>query len=552
MSSRNAHAPEITNQPPPYSGYNAFVCDQALGEACATFGAAWVAAKATTLGAAAGDERVQKLAHDANRHEPELRTYSAAGERIDEVDYHPAYHDLMTLAFESGVHSLAWTAGDEGAHVGRAVLSYVWNQIENGVACPVVMTYSAPPTLALDPDIDAAWGQKVIAEAYDPELKPIADKASATIGMTFTENQGGSDLRANESLAVKAESNGAGVYALSGRKWFCSAPMCDAFVTLAQTEAGPTCFFLPRILPDGSRNAFHVQRLKEKCGNRSNASSEVEFDNALVWRLGEEGRGIATAIAMAQYSRSECAIASAGIMRYALSLALHFCANRRSFQKSLIDQPLMAQVLADLAIESEAAMWLGLRMSCAIDKGASDETEWTLARLLTPVSKFWICKRTPPFVAEALECMGGNGYVEDHVVARLYREAPLNGIWEGSGNVVALDVLRALGRHPEIADVFFAEVAPARGQNGLLDKAIGELESQFSGDGPTEAGCRRFVSQLALVLQASLLVRHAPEATAQAFCNGRLGAEHGFIFGSGQDTDAIHAILQRAAPALAA
>jgi len=552
MSSGNGRAPEITNQPPPFSGHNAFAGDPALGEAAIAFGADWVEARAMALGAAAGEARVQKQARDANRYEPELRTYNAAGERVDEVDYHPAYHDLMTLAFESGVHSLAWTAGKDGAHVGRAVMSYIWNQIENGVACPVVMTYSAPPTLALDPDIDAAWGQKTIAEAYDPELKPIAEKASATIGMTLTENQGGSDLRANESRAEPAESNGPGVFALSGNKWFCSAPMCDAFVTLAQTQAGPTCFFLPRILPDGSRNAFHVRRLKEKCGNRSNASSEVEFDNALVWRLGEEGRGIATVIAMAQFSRSECAIASAGIMRYALSLALHFCSHRRSFQKTLIDQPLMAQVLADLAVESEAAMWLGLRMARAIDESANDEAEWALARLLTPVSKFWICKRTPPFVAEALECMGGNGYIEEHVMARLYREAPLNGIWEGSGNVVALDVLRALQRNPEISDALFAELAPAKGQNHALDKAIDGLESQLSGDGIGEAECRRFVGQLALVLQASLLVRHAPQSTAQAFCNGRLGAERGIVYGSGASQADFRAILQRAAPQIAA
>jgi putative acyl-CoA dehydrogenase len=500
------------------------------------------------LGAAAGDERVQRLARDANRHLPELRSHDAQGNRVDEVEFHPAYHELMALAFGSGVHSLAWTADEPGGHTARGVLSYLWNQIENGVGCPVGMTYSAPPILALDQELDALWREGIMAEAYEPELKPIHEKSAASIGMTLTEKQGGSDLRANQTRAEPAREIGANVYRLTGHKWFCSAPMSDAFVTLAQTQAGPTCFLLPRVLPDGERNPFQIQRLKDKCGNRSNASAEVEFPGTLVWRLGEEGRGIAAALSMTHLTRADFAIASAGLMRQALMLALHHCRHRRVFQKSLVDQPLMGQVLADLAIESEAAMWLGLRLAHAIDRMDDDEAERHLVRVMTPMAKFWICKRATPFLAEALECIGGNGFVEEHAMARLYREAPLNGIWEGAGNVVALDVLRALGRTPQVGDALIAEIRQAQGQNAILDQAIADLETQLARDTQPEAHCRQLVGAMAQTLQASLLARFAPAHVLDAFCAARLGAGRGPAFGAGPEIPQPHQILQRAAP----
>jgi len=541
---------EVTNQPPPLTGFNAFSTDIALREAAAAFGAAWIAPRAEALGAAAADERVQSLARDANRHVPELRSHDAQGNRLDDVEFHPAYHELMALAFGSGVHSLAWTADEPGGHAARGVLSYLWNQIESGVGCPAGMTYSSPPILALDGPLEDIWRGKLMAEGYEAGLKPIQEKSSATIGMTLTEKQGGSDLRANETRAEPAREYGDTVYRLTGHKWFCSAPMSDAFVTLAQTESGPTCFLLPRVLPDGTRNPFQIQRLKDKCGNRSNASSEVEFPGALVWRLGEEGRGIAAALSMTHLTRADFAIASAGLMRQALMLALHHCRHRRVFQKSLVDQPLMGQVLADLALESEAAMWLGLRLAHAIDRMEDDEAARHLVRVMTPLAKFWVCKRAVPFLGEALECIGGNGFVEEHAMARLYREAPLNGIWEGAGNVVALDVLRALNRNPESGSALMDEVRQAQGQNANLDKSIADLENQLAGDTQSEAHCRQLVSAMAQTVQASLLARFAPAAISDAFCAARLGADRGTAFGAGPAFTQPHQILQRAAPIL--
>ena len=541
---------EVTNQPPPLTGFNAFSGDPALREAVTAFGASWVAPRAETLGTAAGDERVQSLVRDANRHLPELRSHDARGNRIDDVAFHPAYHELMALAFGSGVHSLAWTANEPGGHAARGVLSYLWNQIENGVGCPAGMTYSAPPILALDGPLEDIWRGKLTAEAYEPDLKPIQEKSSATIGMTLTEKQGGSDLRANQTRAEPAREIGDSVYRLTGHKWFCSAPMSDAFVTLAQTEAGPTCFLLPRVLPDGTRNPFQIQRLKDKCGNRSNASSEVEFPGTLVWRLGEEGRGIAAALSMTHLTRADFAIASAGLMRQALMLALHHCRHRRVFQKSLVDQPLMGQVLADLALESEAAMWLGLRLAHAIDRMQDDEAEHHLVRVMTPMAKFWVCKRAVPFLAETLECIGGNGFVEEHAMARLYREAPLNGIWEGAGNVVALDVLRALSRIPEAGNALMDEIRLAQGQYAILDQAIADLETRLARDAQSEVHCRQLVEAMAQTVQASLLARFAPAAISDAFCAARLGADRGTAFGAGPAISQPHRILERAAPVL--
>jgi len=420
---------EVTNQPPPFQGINAFAGDAPLRECVEREGGGWAAARLAALGECVGDPHVQELARQANRHTPELRNFDRFGQRIDQVDYHPAWHELMTLAYGHEVHSLAWTAGRGGAHVARGALSYLWNQIENGVGCPTGMSFAAVPALRLDPDCAAVWEGPAVAREYDPRPLPVTQKTAATVSMTLTEKQGGSDLRAN---LTRAEPDGNGGYLLTGHKWFCSAPMSDVFFTLAYTggadEASPTCFLVPRSLPDGSRNRFFIQRLKDKCGNRANASSEVEFDRTWAQKLGEDGAGIKAAIVMAHYTRMDFILGSAGLMRLALSHAIHHAAHRRAFQRTLIDQPLMAAVLADLALESEAALVAGLRIARAIDEAENDKSAQFFQRLATSVTKYWVCKRAPSFVVEALECHGGNGFIEEGPLARLYREAPLNGI----------------------------------------------------------------------------------------------------------------------------
>ena len=402
------------------------------------------------LGAAAGEAEWQEHAHLANKHEPVLKSHDRFGHRIDAVEFHPSYHALMGLAFGSGVHSLAWTANRPGAHTARAALSYLWNQIENGVGCPTGMAYSSIPSLRRVTAIRDHWEDKVLAEGYDARPIPVTEKSAATIGMALTEKQGGSDLRANATRAVAVNGGGpGGEYRLAGHKWFCSAPMSDAFLTLAQTDNGPSCFFVPRSLPDGTRNRFFIQRLKDKCGNRANASSEIEYDDTYAILVGEEGRGVRAAIEMAHLTRLDFAIGSAGLMRWALNLTLHHTHNRRTFQRVLAEHPMMSNVLADLCLESEAATALAFRLARAVDEAAAGSEEARLLeRILTPVAKFWNCKRAPAFVAECLECHGGNGFVEEQPMPRLYREAPLNGIWEGTGNMICLDVLRALNRSP--------------------------------------------------------------------------------------------------------
>ena len=442
---------EVMNQATPLTGHNAFTGDRLLSEIAERESIGWAGDLLADAGKTVASAHVAQLARDANRHEPELRTHDRFGHRVDQIEFHPAWHELMSLAVAHGTHSLSWTAKKPGAHVARAVLSYLWNQGENGICCPLGMTYSAIPALRLQPDLAAVWEPFVLSTRYDPTPAPMHKKTGGTVGMTLTEKQAGSDLRATQTVARPASSRrGPGeAYVIDGHKWFFSVPHSDVFVTLAHTDRGLSCFLLPGWLPDGSRNRLLIQRLKAKCGNRSNASSEIEYRGALGWLVGEEGQGIKAALAMTLLTRLDFAIGSAGLMRRALSEAIHHTGGRRAFQKPLAQQPLMRNVLADLALEVEAATLLGFRLARAVDdEEAGDETAALLVRIATPVAKYWNCKRVVGVVHEALECHGGNGFIEEGPMARLYREAPLNGIWEGSGNIIALDVLRAASKSP--------------------------------------------------------------------------------------------------------
>ncbi len=453
----------------------------------------------------------------------------------------------MRLAFGAEVHALAWTAGEPGGHVARAVLSFLWNQGENGVACPTGMAFGSVAALRHQPEIDAEWEPKVLSACYDDRAVPIAQKMGATIGETLTEKQAGSDLRATTTRARPlGRGSPCGEYELTGHKWFCSAPMSDAFFTLALTDRGPTCFLVPRFLPDGTRNRIVLQRLKDKCGNRSNASAEIEFAGAWARMVGDDGHGIRVVLEMSHLTRFDFAVGSAGIMRQALTQALHHASYRSAFRRRVIDQPLMQNVLADLAVESEAATVLAMRLARAYDDSHRDERERRLARLLTPVAKYWICKRTPVFVAEALECLGGNGYIEESVMPRLYREAPLNGIWEGVTNMVCLDVFRAIKREPDALSVFLASVNEARGADRRLDAFASRLEKELGDPSEHETRARRVVEMMALAIQASLVVRHSPPALADAFCVSRLGGDWGQAFGTLPVGLALDQVIKRA------
>ncbi len=528
------------NQPPPLAGYDAWSTDRVLVDAVEREGGGWIAPEAKKMGELVGSERMQALARDANRHEPELRTHDRTGERIDAVDYHPAYHELMSLAFGAGLHSLPWASKREGRWVARAALYYLWNQGENGVACPVTMSFAAARLLAHEPALEAEWAPKLLADDYDPRPLPLARKRAVTMGMAMTERQGGSDLRSNTTVAVPA---GAGEYLLEGHKWFCSAPMSDAFFTLARTDAGVTCFFVPRSLPDGSRNPFFIQRLKDKCGNRSNASAEIEYRGTRARRVGEDGRGIATIIEMAHLTRFDIVIASAGMMRAGLVQALHHAAHRSAFGRRLAEHALMQNVLADLALETEAATLLAFRLARAFDRAAADPAERLLARLMTPVAKYWLCKRNPAVALEAMECLGGNGYVEEAPLARLYRDAPVNGIWEGSGNVICLDVLRSMQREPETLEALTREIASAGAEFQTL---AGRIVQQLQPWDTIERRARRVVEMLAIAAQASLMARHTPADVAAAFVGSRLNGDWGRAFGTLPAGANAEAIVRRA------
>jgi putative acyl-CoA dehydrogenase len=538
---------EVSNQPPPLENYNLLQSDTVLRAALVREGAAWAEAGLGDLGRRLGSSDTIALGVAANKHTPELRIYDRRGERLDEVAFHPAWHELLGLAMGAGLHSRPWAEPRAGGHVARAVGCAMLAQVESGVYCPVSMTYASVATLKHAPQIAAEWLPRIYSLTYDSRFLPATEKTSALIGMAMTENQGGSDLRANVTRATfYAEEGGRQFYRLDGHKWFMSAPMCDAFLVLAQTEAGPTCFLVPRWTLEGRRNTIHVRRLKDKLGNRSNASSEVEFEGTHGELIGEEGRGIPTIIEMGNYTRLDCAIGSSGMMRQAVAQAIHHAEHRRAFQKRLVDHALMANVLADLALESEAATVLTMRLARAYDE--EGEAAVLFRRIVTPAAKFWICKRAPAFAAEAMEVLGGNGYVEDFNLARIYREMPVNSIWEGSGNVMCLDVLRALARAPEAVDALIAEMREPAGSEPRLGAFLAGLRAAAKSIDESQA--RAFVRRLVVALQASLLIRHAPAAVADAFCASRLmdGSSAAFgLLAAGIDTQAI---VARARPVL--
>jgi len=517
---------EVVNQVPPLAGLDV-ADDPVLLAAVEREGAGWSLGELHGLGRLAGSASTQEQARLANEYPPVLRSHDRFGHRIDEVEFHPAWHALMETAISHGLHAAPWAGSQAGGHVARAAKFYVWSQAEAGHGCPVSMTYAVVPALRHEPGLASRFEPLLTARAYDRGLRPPQHKAGLLAGMAMTEKQGGSDVRANTTRAEPAPH--AGTHVLTGHKWFCSAPMSDVFLTLAQGPGGLTCFLLPRVLPDGARNAVRIQRLKDKLGNRSNASAEVEFDRAIAWQVGEAGRGIATIIEMVSATRLDCVIGSAAGMRAATVAAVHHGTHRQAFGKELIAQPLMASVLADLALESQAATILAMRLAGAADRAVrGDAAEAALLRLALPAAKYWVCKRFPAHAAEALECLGGNGYVEESGMPRLYREAPLNSIWEGSGNVTALDVLRALARAPAAAEAVMTELRRAAGADRSLDAAISALSASMTAlDRMTsleaQHEARKLAGLIAVALQGALLVQHAPAPVADAFCASRLG-----------------------------
>ncbi|GGQ77035.1 acyl-CoA dehydrogenase family protein [Streptomyces pilosus] len=535
----------VTNQAPPLVQYDVYGADRALAEAVERHLSADVLeegrSELSALGRAVGSAQLQEWGVQANENPPRLRTHDRYGHRIDEVDFHPAWHRLLGKGVSAGL-TAAW--GRPGGHVRRAAAFLMWTQAEAGNGCPLSMTHAAVPALRADPALAAEWEPRLTSTVYDRALRPAGLKPGALFGMGMTEKQGGSDVRANTTVARPLAEDGA--YELTGHKWFCSAPMSDAFLVLAQAPGGLTCFLLPRVLQDGTRNVFLIQRLKDKLGNRSNASAEVEFDGTWARRVGDEGAGVRTVIGMVAATRLDCVLGSAGLMRQAVAQAVHHCAHRAAFGRTLVDQPLMRNVLADLAVESEAATTLALRLAAAYDDGG--EQERALLRIAVPAAKYWVTKRCAPVAIEAAECLGGNGYVEESGMPRLVRESPLNSIWEGAGNVQALDVLRALRREPAALDAYLREVGRARGADHRLDAAIKDLLTELSDLEGVEARARRLVERLALVLQGSLLVRYAPPAVADAFCAGRLGGDAGAAFGTLPHTLDLASLVERARP----
>ncbi len=533
---------EVTNVPPPFAGRNLYAEDRALREFARLHGGDWVDEPLLALGAAAGSEEVLQWGDEANRYLPELQTFDRFGRRIDEVRFHPSYHRLMALAMDHRIHSIGWREKRSGKHAAHAAMLALFSQAEAGTMCPISMTYASVAALRHQPDVAAVWATKVVEGVYDAPLRPVAEKRGVTIGMAMTEKQGGSDVRSNTTRAFPLGAGGPGAdYRLVGHKWFCSAPMCDAFLTLAYTDRGLSCFLVPRIKPDGERNTVHIMRLKDKLGNKSNASSEIEYRDTYAQMIGEEGRGVATIIEMVHHTRLDTMAGSLGIMRRALAEAVNYVSHRRAFQKTLIDQPLMRAVLADLALDYEGAAMLAMRVARAFD-GESNEDR-SLARLGVALGKFWIAKRTPQFVYECLECLGGGGYVEESPLPRYYREAPVNAIWEGSGNVIALDILRTFQKDPAALEAYFAELAPARGAHPAFDRSFDYLSRAVGKGSAPEADARHIAETMALVLQAALLLRHGPSEIASGYCDVRLGGDaRGINYGASGariDADAI-------------
>jgi putative acyl-CoA dehydrogenase len=526
---------DVLNQATPLEGHNTFSGDRVLVEGLRREGGEWAEEQASEVGAFAGSARAIRWGFEANENPPRLRTHDRFGHRIDEVDFHPAWHELMRAGVGFGLHALPWREPQPGAHVARGAMFMAFSQAEAGVGCPLSMTYSAIPALRKQPEVAEEWEPRFLSLSYDGErLRPAPDKAGALCGMGMTEKQGGSDVRANTTTAVALNGGGpGGEYAITGHKWFMSAPMCDAFLVLAQAERGLSCFLVPRFTPDGERNRIHVQRLKDKLGNRSNASSEPEFHGAWARMVGEEGRGVQTIIEMVNHTRLDCTLGAAAGMRAGVAQAIHHARHRSTFGRVLIEAPLMQNVLADLAVESEAATISALRLARAYDEAiAGEERATKFKRVANAVLKYWTTKRAPVHAAEALECLGGNGYVEESGMPRLFRESPLNSIWEGSGNVQCLDVLRAMAKSPDSVEAFFGEVDEARGSDARLDAAADDLRAELGDVTAIEARARRVVERMALVLQGSLAVRFADPAVADAFCASRLGADWGYAFGT--------------------
>ncbi|HVI01473.1 MAG TPA: acyl-CoA dehydrogenase family protein [Enhygromyxa sp.] len=538
----------VQNQPPAFEGVNLWASDVALREAIEREGGGWAAAQLSDFGERVGSAEVIAWGFEANRHRPELTTFDRYGQRVDEVRYHPSYHALMRLAIEAGMHSIAWTA-ERAGHVAHAAYEFLMTQAEPGVCCPLSMTYAVVPALRHQAELADAWVPKLTARSYDPRFRPADEKSGATMGMAMTEKQGGSDVRANTTKAHPLDSS-SGEYELVGHKWFCSAPMSDAFLTIAQAPGGLSCFFVPRWRPDGTRNPFFIQRLKDKLGDHANASSEIEYNGTWARRVGEEGRGVRTIIEMVHHTRLDCIVAPAAMMRQAVANACWHVAHRSAFGKVLIQQPLMRAVLADLALESEAATALAMRIARSFDDSARDDEAGEQARLFsrlaTPVSKYWLNKRLPELVYEAMECHGGAGFIEEGVLPRVFRQSPLNSIWEGSGNVICLDVLRAMGREPDCVAALLAELKAATGSDRRYDAFVGALQDRFSKP-IAEADARALCEGLGLALQGSLLVRYAPGFVADAFCAGRLAGE-GRCYGTLPAGVALDALIERARP----
>jgi len=536
---------QVENQPLPLGAYNAWDTDPALRNAVERNGGSWGAELLSAHGATTGGVMME-LGDLANRHKPSLRTFDRYGRRIDEVDFHPSYHQLMRHAMQAGVHNFSWRHADKaGAHVVRAALIYLNGQPDSGTNCPLTMTHAVVPALRHGPAIAAKWLPHLMKADYDPQTAPIDQKTGCTFGMGMTEKQGGSDVRRNTTRAY-AQADGS--YELIGHKFFFSAPMCDAHLVLAQAVGGLSCFLVPRVLPDGSLNAVRIQRLKDKLGDWSNASSEVEFEGATAFLIGEEGRGVPVIIEMVAITRLDCMLGSAAIMRQALVQAVHHTRQRSAFGRLLSDQPLMQNVLADLALESEAAVALAMRVARAVDAAERDPAEAAFARIATAIGKYWVCKRTPGFVNEAQECLGGIGYVEENILPRLYRQAPLNSIWEGSGNVQCLDVLRALRREPETREALFAELQGVRGEHRALDRQIDWLKAAFDDHNSLEGRSRMVVERTAMALQAAQLVKTVPGQIGALFGEARMGEETGHAYGTLDPHGDMTAIIDRVLP----
>jgi putative acyl-CoA dehydrogenase len=542
---------EVLNQTPPLDSYNLYLADPELDAAVAREGAKGSRDDLIEFGAVAGSPEYFRWGFEANRNEPRLLTHDRFGNRIDVVEFHPAWHSLMETAVANGHHSLPWEADPiEGAHVTRAALTYMSGQIESGHNCPISMTYSVVPALQTTPEVARNWIPGIVSRRYDPSFRSGPQKQGLLMGMGMTEKQGGSDVKANTTAATPQNGGGpGGEYRLTGHKWFTSAPMCDAFLILAQAPGGLSCFLLPRFTPDGEINAFRIQRLKDKLGNRSNASSEVEFEGAWAVMVGEEGRGVQTIIEMVSGTRLDCVIGSVALMRQAVSQAAWHVAHRSAFGSKLIDKPLMRNVIADLEVETEAATLMMTRLAGAFDRSETDPSEAAMKRIALPIAKYWVTKRTSETVREALECLGGNGYVEESIMPRLFRESPLNAIWEGSGNVIALDVLRAASRSPDSLQRFMAELEESSGIDDRLDRAVTSAKTAIADATDLEWEARRIVERLATTWAGTLLARHGDTAAFDAYATTRLGGDHGSLFGTLPVTAPVDDLVARAVPA---